>query len=253
MDGMLQPPSATAFDAAASILSLLVYLGVALDAIRRAPGDPRARTFLVIALTGAVPYALSPLQWWKGNSVYTPAVIALTAVAFTIGGIALFHFTQVFPRRRPWIVRHAAWLAAAYVLIPPPVAVISWILASLLAPPVPPGADPMAATSIELGLLVLALIPVLIVVAVVLPLAGVMSLYRSWQEAKPDARAGDRAATLWMLISQLGGGVLAVLVIPMLHLVGIGPPWSLVIAALTYAFALLLPIAVAFYGINTSA
>src|SRR5216117_1546952 len=132
MDGMLQPPSVTTLDAVASIASLLLYLGVAVLALAHAPRDSRARVFFVVTLASAVPYALSPLQWWKGAGAYTPAVVTVTAVAFTIGTIALFHFTQVFPWRRPWIRAHFAWLAASYAVLPLPVIAITWILSSLL-------------------------------------------------------------------------------------------------------------------------
>jgi len=253
MDGILQPPAATAFDAAASAVSLLVYIGVAAAALVRSPGDARARTFLGIALASAVPYALAPLQWWRGNGVYTSPVIALTAVAFALGGVALFHFTQVFPARRPFITAHFPWVALPYLLLPVPVAALAWGIGSLIAPG-DAGAGGVGAVSSVAGLAVLLLlvIPAIVVVGVVLPLAGVLSLVKSWREATTDRRERDRSATLWMLVSQLGGGVLAILVLPLLHFVGVGTPWSVAIAALSYAFALLLPIAFARHAFSTS-
>lgn len=255
MDAMLQPPSVTGFDAVASVVSLLVYLAVAVAAMARAPGDARARTFLAVAAASAIPYALSPLQWWRGIGVYTPAVIALTSVAFTAGVAALFHFTQVFPSRRPFISRHFRWVALAYVL-PLPVCGLAWGVGSMLAGFAATGSGGLGAVSPELspemGLVLLVLVvPTLLLVGVLLPVAGVLSLVKSWREARSDGRERDRSATLWMLISQLGGGVLAILVLPMLHQVGIGPPWSVAIAALSYAFALLLPLAFARYALST--
>ena len=261
MNGMLQPPSPTAFDAVASAVSLLVYLGVAAAAIGRAPRDARARTFLAVAVASAVPYALSPLQWWKGYGVYSPAVIALTTVAFTVGAAALFHFTQVFPRQRPFISRHFPWVALAY-LLPVPVWGLAWGVGTMLAGPMTdiaatgsggPGAvSPELSPEMTIVLLVL-MVPAMLLVGVLLPLAGLLSLVKSWREAAQDGRGRDRSAALWMLVSQLGGGVLSILVLPMLHLVGIGPPWSLVIAAFSYAFALLLPLAFARYTFSISA
>ena len=253
MNGMLQPPSATAFDAAASAVSLLVYLGIALAAIVRAPGDTRARTFLAVAVASAVPYALSPLQWWQGYGVYTPAIIASTAVAFTLGAAALFHVTQVFPARRPFVSRHVGWVALAY-LLPVPVWVLAWAVGSMFAAVATTGSGGLGAVSPEMAIVLLVvMVPAMLVVGVLLPLAGVLSLAKSWREARADGCDRDRSATLWMLISQLGGGVLSILVLPMLHLVGIGPPWSVAIAALSYAFALLLPLAFARYTFSTSA
>ena len=243
---MLQPPSATLFDAVASIVSLFAYLTVAIAVLIRWPRDARARVFLAVALTSAVPYILSPLQWWKGNAAYTPAVIATTAVAFSLGGAALLHFTQIFPMRRPWIRAHAGWLAAAYGVLPVPIAFIAWFLSSLLVP-MDAGAGGFGAVSTDttLSLVLLIAIPAIFVVGMVLPFAGVMSLLKSWQEARTAADGPARVTTLWMLISQMGGGVLAVLVLPLLHVIGIGPRWAMVIGALTYAFALLMPAAFA--------
>jgi hypothetical protein len=252
---MLQPPSATVFDAVASALSLLVYLGVAVAAIVRDFRSAAARAFLAVAIASAVPYALSPLQWWRGNGVYTPAIIALTSTAFALGGVALFHFTQVFPARRPFAAAHFGWIAAAYAVLPLPVAFIAWTIAAAIVTfnSVSTGSGGLGAVSAGVtvvGLLLVILL--LLVVGALLPLAGVLSLVKSWREATQDGRERDRATTLWMLISQLGGGVLAILVLPMLHLIGVGPPWSVVIAALSYAFALLLPLAFVRYRFSTS-
>jgi hypothetical protein len=250
MDGVLQPPAATAFDAAASVVSLLVYLGVASIVVFRLPRDSRARVFLVVASCSAVAYALSPLQWWIGSGMYTPGVVAATAVAFTLGSVALFHFTQVFPQRRPWIAAHGFWLAAAYVLLPIPVAAMAWVLGSLLTPAPDAGAGGFGAVSVDAAgaVVMLLVIPVIFVIGIVLPFGGVMSLFKSWQEAKKNGGAAARSATFWMLMSQMGGGVLSVLVLPLLHLAGVGAPWSLLIAGLAYAFALLLPMAYVRYA-----
>jgi hypothetical protein len=259
MNGMLQPPSATAFDAVASSVSLLVYLGVALAAIARSPAEPRTRTFLGVALASAIPYALSPLQWRNGYGVYTPAIIALTTVAFTVGAAALFHFTQVFPRRRPFIAAHFRWVALAY-LLPLPLSALAWAVGVMLTgatPDVATGSGGLGAVSSGMSpqtmiVVLVLMVPAMLLVGVLLPFAGLLSLVKSWREARTDGRTRDRSATLWMIVSQLGGGVLSILVLPMLHVIGIGPPWSVAIAALSYAFALLLPLAFARYEFSTS-
>ena len=128
MDTMLQPPAVTALDAIASLVSLVVYLGVALAVLARRRDASRGRVFLVVALTSAVPYVLSALQWRMGAGVYTPRNIALTAASFSIGSAALFHFTQIFPWRRPWIRAYGRWLIAAYVLPVVPVAMVAGIV-----------------------------------------------------------------------------------------------------------------------------
>jgi len=251
MEGMLQPPSATAFDAAASLLSLAVYLGVAIVMLVRRPGEAHARVFFLVALTSAVPYVLSALQWWKGSGVYTPVAIACTAAAFCIGSAALFHFTQIFPWRRPWIRGHGVWLIPAYLLPVLPVAFVAWVLGAVMtAVQADTGSGGLGAVSAGIGesLVLLGGIPAIFVAGIVLPFCGVMSLVKSWQEAKKASNEPARMTTFWMLISQLAGGVLAVLVLPLLHFVGVPQMWSTVLAGLAYAFALIMPLAY----VNTS-
>jgi len=50
---------------------------------------------------------------------------------------------------------------------------------------------------------------------------------------------------MWMLVSQLAGGVLTILVIPLLRLVAPRGPWVTIAAALLFAFGLLMPVAFA--------
>jgi hypothetical protein len=245
MEGMLQPPSATAFDAIASVVSLIVYLGAALGVLAR-QNDSRARVFLVVAITSAVPYTLTLVQWWKRSGVYTPATIALMTAAFAIGGAALFHFTQVFPSRRPWITAHGWWLCAAYLVPPLPVAVAAWAVGALaMAIQTDTGSGGLGSVSAGLfeTFVLLGAIPAIFVVGIVLPFAGVMSLFKSWQEAKRAHDEPARATTFWMLISQLGGGVLAVLVLPLLHFAGVPPMLSRTFGGLAYGFALIMPVA----------
>lgn len=244
MEGMLQPPPVTAFDASASVVSLIVYLGVALVMLARHARDARASVFFVVAATSAVPYVVSLLQWRKGAGVYTPAVIACMAAAFSIGSAALFHFTQVFPWRRPWIRAHRPWLIAAYVVPPLPVAAAAWMLGALMSA-LQSDAGGLGAVSAGLveALILLGGIPAIMLVGIVLPLSGVMSLFKSWHEARTAANEPARRASFWILVSQLGGGVLAILVLPLLHFVGVPPLWSTVFAGLAYGFALTMPLA----------
>jgi hypothetical protein len=76
----------------------------------------------------------------------------------------------------------------------------------------------------------------------------VTSLAYSWREAKVRANGPARTTAFWMLMSQMGGGVLAVLVIPLLHVIGVGAPWPTIFGVLVYGFSLIMPIAY----VNTS-
>ena len=257
MDGLLQPAAATAFDAVASCVSLIVYLGAALAVLARRPRAVYARVFLVIALTSAVPYATTMLQWWKGSGVYTPAVIALITAAFCVGSAALFHFTQVFPWRRPWIRAHGRWLVPLYAVPVIPVALAAWTVGDLMrtmqqnaaasAASLPSDPAYVSDFAVLVGpapvVILLASLPFFLVIGVLLPLAGVLSLVKSWQEAKAASNEPARKATFWMLISQLAGGVLAILVLPLLHFAGVPAVLSTMFAGFAYAFALVMPIA----------
>lgn len=243
---MLRPTGTTAFDAVASCISLIVYLGVAVAVLARRPHQAYARVFFVVALTSAAPYVLTLLEWWKGTGVYSPASIALVSAAFCVGSAALFHFTQVFPWRRPWIRAHGRWLIAAYVLPLLPIAVAAWVVGGLMmAMQSDQGSGGLGAVSAGLSdaLVILVGLPFLLLIGVVLPLAGVLSLVKSWREAKNASNEPARQATFWMLISQLAGGVLAILVLPMLGLAGVPPLWSTIFGGFAYAFALVMPIA----------
>jgi hypothetical protein len=107
----------------------------------------------------------------------------------------------------------------------------------------PSGVSSLGAVSPGLvGISLLIALPAVFVVALAMPFGGLMSLFKSWQEAKLSGNEPARLTTVWMLVSQLAGGLLAVLVVPMLHLLGVGPRWAMVIAAFSYAFALLFPL-----------
>jgi len=108
----------------------------------------------------------------------------------------------------------------------------------------PTGSGGLGAVSPASALLMLfVLIPVIFVVGIVLPFAALLSLYKSWQEAKRGGRDGARVTTLTILISQLAGGVLTILIVPLLHFVAPAGPWALIAAVMLFGFGLLFPIA----------
>src|SRR6185369_7872710 len=124
------------------------------------------------------------------------------AASFAVGSPALFHFTQLFPWRRPWIRAHGRWLMAGYVLLPIPTAFVAWVVGALLgAMQSDAGAGGLGAVSAGLAetFVLLCAIPVIFVVGVVLPFAGVMSLVKSWREAKEAANEPARETMFWML------------------------------------------------------
>jgi hypothetical protein len=176
--------------------------------------------------------------------------VILTAVSLAAGSVALFHFTQVFPSRRPWIDSRGLWLAAAYAVLPPAATIGALALLPIIQLAVqvsePTGSGGLGAVSSASAVLMLfVLIPVIFVVGIVLPFAALLSLYKSWQEAKRDGRDAARVTTLTILISQLAGGVLTILIVPLLHLVAPAGPWVTIAATLLFGFGLLFPVAFA--------
>jgi hypothetical protein len=96
------------------------------------------------------------------------------------------------------------------------------------------------------GLVILLVgLPVLFVVGLVVPFGALMSIYKTWNETKATGPEAARITTFWILISQMAGGVLAILIIPLLSIVAPTGPWVTMAAALLYAFGLLMPIAFA--------
>jgi hypothetical protein len=246
MDGILHATPPPAFDAWASIVAIAVSLAIAAGAYARAPWDRRARVFLALTVSGALTYLFVVLQWLAPRSAFRADVIALTAVGFCVNCAATFHFTQVFPRQRPWIRDHRGWMIASYLVPPLPATAIAWFvgqIAEQMGAVADTGAGGLGAVSTD-GLVVIVILlalPIFLAVGLVLPVAGLMSLVKSWREAKQEGREAARVTAGWMLISQLAGGLLAILVLPLLHYVGVTILWQHVVSALLYGSALLMP------------
>ena len=239
MDTLLSAPTATAFDAVFAIASAGVYTIVALAALAHAPRDSRVRVFLATALAGVMPYCFTAQIWARGaEATFSKPTIGLLVLSLMLGSLALFHFTQVFPWRRPWIRKHATKLWAGYGTV-----LLLSALAGVLAGALDEG---LGAMSPLLWLVVAAVVlPVLLVLGVVVPFGGLLSLYKSWVTASKHGIAPARIVTWWMLVSQMGGGVLTILVVPLLHLVAPRGPLAAVAAALLFASAALMPLAFA--------
>jgi hypothetical protein len=166
-----------------------------------------------------------------------------------MGSLALFHFTQVFPWRRPWIRAHAHKLWAGYAIVP-----IAVALAGVLTPGFDGldggGSGGLGAVSAGGGVVIIlatlaVVLTLVFVLGLVVPFGGLLSLYKTWVAARARGIEPARLTTQWMLISQMCGGVLTILIIPLLRLVAPGGPWVTVASALFLACALLMPLAFA--------
>jgi uncharacterized membrane protein len=177
--------------------------------------------------------------WWlRGSTDPTKLPAAATAAvmsALGVGALLLFHFTQVFPRRRPWITSSGIQMAVAYVLAPLTIATLVRFA---------PASVEKLTTSYMLVFLVFGF-PLLVLLGFVLPVAAIVSLLRSHREVQQTGPPRLKKPIEWILISQIAGGTLAILFAPVLNVVA---PNSILQSMLTlaiWAFGLLTPAAYA--------
>jgi MFS family permease len=167
----------------------------------------------------------------KLPALATAAVMA----ALGVGALLLFHFTQVFPRRRPWIRSSGIQMAVAYLLAPLTIAILVRFA--------PASVDKLT-TSYILVFLVFGF-PLLVLLGFVLPVAAIVSLLRSHREVQQSGPVQLKRPIEWILVSQVAGGTLAIVFAPVLAVVA---PNSVLQSALTiaiWAFGLLTPAAYA--------
>ena len=236
MHDALAPPTPTMFDALTTAITAAVYVAVAVAAFATASRDVRTRVFLAVALLNLGPAAGAVVLWREGiHAAFTRPLVGLLAVTTLAGSLALFHFTQVFPWRRPWITSHMKYLTAGYIVV----SIAPVVLVALA----PRSVEEVTVLD-ELWALAVAL-PLVGLAGMFVPLAGMMSLYKSYLEARAaDVRSAARA-TFWMLVSQLAGGILAAIVLPLLHMMAVPTVWTTTASALFFAFGTLMPIAFA--------
>ena len=233
----LAMPELTGFDAATQFVAALVYLGVGASAWIHAPDDIRTRVFLAFALSNVAAFTIPATAWLLGvrdPAVLPRAAIAATLAALAVGALLLFHFTQVFPRRRPWIRTAGIQMGIAYLLTPIVIAVLVrfW----------PASMDTVAPAYIA-AFLVFGF-PLMILLAFVLPVGAIVSLLRSHRDAQ-QAGAPIARPILLILTSQVAGGVLAVVFAPAISAAAPGTPLVSLVTLLIWALGLLTPLAFA--------
>lgn len=247
MGTVFGPPSATAFDAVSSLLSAATYVIVALAAFALAPRDPRVRVFLATAIASVAPYCVTAQIWaWGWQATLSKEMLVLLALSLMMGSLALFHFTQLFPWRRPWIRAHARKLWAGYLTVAVLVGLVTVLTPDFdLADGAGFGAV-SPEVGVVLGLVLLGIVlPIVFVLGLVVPFAGLLSLYKSWRTARARGIESAQMTTAWMLVSQMGGGVLTILIVPLLHLAAPQGPWVTMASSLLFACAMLMPVAFA--------
>jgi hypothetical protein len=88
-------------------------------------------------------------------------------------------------------------------------------------------------------------IAIVLVLGIVIPCAGLLSLYKSFLAARARGIESAQKTTWMMLVSQLGGGFLTILIVPLMRLAAPEGPWVTLASALLFACAMLMPLAFA--------
>ena len=232
-------PELTVLDVAQHLAAALVYLSVAVAALGQAPRDRRTQVFFAFGAVNAIAFGLMAAGWFfgfKSPMQLNRVMLGAWLSALGVGGLLLFHFSQVFPRRRPWIRTSGIQLPLAYALVP----VIVMVMARVW-----PG-DPKQVTLPFVLLFLVFGFPLMVLLGFVLPVGSVLSLARSYREAAEKASLRDpRPVLAGILLSQVAGGVLALVFAPVLGVVA-PDSWSLIlVTTMVWALSLLTPLAFA--------
>ena len=200
-------PDSTVFHAVTQLVSAGFYAAIGLAALAHAPRDTRTRVFCALGLMHAIAFTVQATAFLLGIrelNAFHRIPLAVTLSALSLGALAMFHFSQVFPAHRPWIRASGVQLPVAYALVP------AAVFALVRGWPDPPGEMTGA-----FGLLFIVFgFPLMVLLGLVLPVASIVSFLRSLREmaaGKADVRA--RRTIVAILVSQLGGGFLAIFVL----------------------------------------
>jgi hypothetical protein len=234
----LPAPSFTAVDGVTQGTAALCYMAIGIAAWLRATGDVRTRVFLGFSMANLVVFGIPTFWWLRGTTDPTKLPAAATATvlaALGVGALLLFHFTQVFPRRRPWIKTAGLQMAVAYSLVP--------IAIAGLVRFAPSSADAITVPYV-LGFIVFGF-PLLVLLGFVLPVAAIVSLLRSHREVREGGLGHLKTPLELILLSQIAGGTLAIVFAPALAVLAPNSAIQTVLTIAIWAFGLLTPLAYA--------
>jgi hypothetical protein len=234
----LPAPVFTTFYAVTQGLAALVYLFIGVGASLRAPRDVRTRVFLALSIANVLALLVPTLMWMRGITDPTKLPKVATVLVLSglgIGALLLFHFTQVFPRRRPWIRTAGIQIPVAYVLVPAAIGGLVWFV-------------PKTVAELSPGYVIAFFIfgfPLIVLLAIVLPIAAILSLVKSHRDVQQDGLDRFRRPLEWILIGQVAGGTLAVLFAPVLTALAPNTLALTVVTVAIWALGLLTPLAFA--------
>lgn len=230
----LPTPVFTGLDALTQGAAGLCYLSIGLAAWLRAPRDIRMRVFLALSIANLVVFAIPTIWWMRGLTDWSK--LPRTAAGALFSGIALialllFHFTQVFPRRRPWIRTSGIQMGVAYALTPVVICGLIWFLPDDLAD---------VSAPYILAFLIFGF-PLLVLLGVMLPITAIVSLLKSHREVVRDGLHNLRRPIEYILISQIAGGTLAAVFAPVLAVVAPNATLQMALTILIGGLGLLTP------------
>jgi hypothetical protein len=247
-------PELTAFDAVTQLIAAAVYLAVGTAALAQAPRDERTRVFLAFASMNAIGFCIPAAGWFLGVKdvlAFDRIPLAVMLSALSVAAILLFNFSQIFPKRRPWIRGSGLQLPVAYALTP----IVVFMLVRWW-----PGTAAQVTLKFGLAFLMFGF-PLVVLLALVLPVASIVSFLRSLREAGSGPVMGSavvtddrqnaervpdaRPAITGILLSQLAGGALSLLVLGPLQATAPDSRALVVVALMVWCLGLLTPLAFA--------
>jgi hypothetical protein len=239
MDPKTLMPDLSATDAALQMVGILVYVSIGFAALAQAPRDERTRVFCTLAAMNAAGTAVPIVFWWLGISDPMAAgrlPLAFMLASLAVATLALFHLSQAFPRRRPWIRESGLQLPVAYAITP---AVVVLLVRTA----------PLKQEEATAAFVILAIafgFPLIVLQGLVLPIATIVGFIRSFREAPPSGGIPDARPVIGgFLMSMLVGTALAVLALGPLEAIAPESPATLVATVTVWLLGLLMPAAYA--------
>lgn len=251
MDPLPLMPQLTAFDAVTQLIAAAIYLAIGAAGLGQAPRDERTRVFCALGIAHAVGFSVPAAGWMLGVTdpgAFNRIPLGIMLGALSLGALLMFHFSQVFPKRRPWIRGSGPQLPVAYALVGPAVfLLVRWWPVT------------KEAFTTKFGLVfILFGFPLLILMGLVLPVASIVSFLRSLREQPTRTPAQMRGETeegrplpdarptiFGILLSQLAGGALGLLVLGPLSKIAPESFAVTLVAVTVWMLGLLTPLAYA--------
>ena len=251
MEPLPTMPELTAFDAVTQLIAAAVYLAVGGAALAQAPRDARTRVFAALGAAYAVGFLIPALGWLLGvqdPQAFDRVPLGVMLAALSVAAVLMFHFSQLFPRRRPWVRGSGPQLPIAYALVPVAVfLLVRWW----------PLTREEVTTQFGLAFMLFGF-PLMVLLGLVLPVASIVSFLRSLRELPPrrpvqaPASSTDgtpppdaRPTIFGILLSQLAGGALGLLVLGPLNAVAPESFAVIFVALAVWLLGLLTPAAFA--------